>query len=122
MPRAYPKTLTQCADDVRIAYEKAFANPGATVVVQIDATMAEAKNLHARLSAVRSGFVAHYPPDHEYHRAAIGKRFHVNKEYDPRKPLVRTVTLRYSGMIKRPSEIVEDFVEQYRKGLRSTPY
>ena len=122
MPRAYPKSLQTCAVDVRIAYEKAFANPNATVIVQENATIAEATNLHARLNAVRQGFLLYYPQDHEYYRATAAKRLRIEREYNKDRPTVRTVTLHYSGKLKRPSELVEEYKQLYLAGKRELPY
>lgn len=122
MPRANAKDLSSATEEIRCAYEKAFANPGATVVVATDVTVGMGKNLHARLAAVRLGFTKFYPSDHEYHRAAMAKRLHINQEYDRASPLLRTVTLRYEGMLKRPSEIVEEFKQLYYAGKRDLPY
>lgn len=115
MPRAKIKSLEEVDPIISEAYRKAFANPGATVVVAPNVAPNVAINLQVRMRAVRQGFLTLFPKEHEYHRAALYGRLWIEREYDHKSPGTRTVILRYSGMIKRPSEVAAEYMASLQK-------
>lgn len=104
MPRAKIKSIEEVDPIIGNAFRKAFASPGQRVVVVEGVAPEVARNLQVRMQAVRQGFVSFYPEEHEWHRAAVCNRLRIEREYDSKMPAMRTLTIRYAGMIKRPSE------------------
>ena len=122
MPGKFAKPLDQCLPEVRDAYLKAFANPGVVQIVRECASLKMSNWLHTKLKQARAGFIEFLPSEHEYHRAAVSSLLHIEKPKRAGDPDMRTVTLLYDGKILRPSDFAAKAFEDYKKGLRSTPF
>jgi hypothetical protein len=121
MPRTKVKALEEVDPLIANAFRNAFAKPGQRIVVAPDVTPAVATNLQVRMQAVRQGFTKFYPRDHEYYRAAECGRLRIEREYDSKQPGLRTVTIRYTGLIKRPSEIAAEYMERLKNNPQVHP-
>ena len=122
MPGRFAKPLDQCLPEVRDAYLKAFANPGEVQIVRDTASPAVANWLHVKLKQARAGFQVFLPSEHEYHRAAVNELLRIEKPKRADNPELRTVTLLYKGKILRPSDLAAQAFDEWKKGLRSTPF
>ena len=121
MPRAKIKALEEVDPIISLAFRAAFANPGKRIVVAPDVALAVANNLHVRMQAVRQGFMHFYHRDHEYYRAAENRRIRIEKEYDRAKPSLRTLTIVYAGILKRPSEMAAEYIERLKNNSQEHP-
>lgn len=121
MAGKFAKEFDQVIPEVREAYLKAFASPGKLIIVREHASLEIAQWLHTKLKQARAGFLVYLPKEHEYYRAAACERLHINRQYTPKAPEFRTVTLLYDGMIKRPSEEAAEWLANLTKNQQSTP-
>lgn len=122
MPSALPRSIDDCDSIIREAFLWVFAHPGELYVVAPDASIAYATRLSSKLKAVRQGFTRFHPPEHEWHRAALNNRLHIKRDYKPKAPELRTVTLKYEGLLLRPSEEAAKALADFHAGLRSSPF
>jgi len=120
MPRAKIKALDDADPMLAGPFREALANPGKRVVVAPDVSEKVAINIQVRMQAIRQGFLTFYSRDHEYFRAAENRRIRIEREYDASKPSLRTVIVVYSGMIKRPSELAEEYIANLMRNSQSS--
>lgn len=121
MPRGKPKPLIMYPSHWVQAARDAINNPGKPITAETQLSEKGMVNVRARLTSMRSGFKQFEVRDSPLQRAAENQQLVFNKvrgdgDFD------WSITITYTGLVPRPSEIVEDLIEQYRKGLRSTPY
>lgn len=121
MPRAKIKALEEVDPMISNAFKEAMANPGKRIVVAPDVTEKVATNLQVRMQAVRQGFLHYYHRDHEYFRAADNRRIRIEREYHHTKPALRTVVIIYSGMLKRPSEMADEYMAMLKNNPQVRP-
>ena len=116
------RALDRCTPDIQEALKKAMDNIGMPVLVAKDLPIAMAENLQRRLNAMVKGLAIYQPRESRLQLAGQNRLLHVRKVWDRNKPLVRDVTLMYEGRLLRPSEQFARNLEDYKKGLRSTPF
>lgn len=121
MPRSKPKQLmmypAHWGQTVRLCLEK----PGEAIPVERQLSEKGMANVRAKLIAMRNGLKQFEPRGSALQVAAENQRLVFNKvrgdgDFD------WTLTVTYTGHIPRPSEQFEANWDEWKKGLRSTPF
>ena len=100
MPRDEPKFLGRVEPLLQNKLDLARRNPMSLVVVAEDITPTEAKNLMARMRAMRKGLQKYEPINSELWQMGDNRRLLFNTEYSYDRPSCRTVTMQYLGLAK----------------------
>ena len=120
-----PYLLANCDQLLRDKLALALANRESEVNVVIGVSKAEADLTLKKLRNMRAGLKLYQPEGSELQVLAKNKHIRFYKEYKPARPLgFRHIVFMkiYATENIRPSAAVDQRIEEFRKGLRSTPY
>ena len=121
MPRAKAKPLNHYPADWVYAIRNAMAEEGKPFTIAQGSGGSAYNNTRARLTAMRNGIKQFEPIDSPMRRAAEGQRLRFNIAEPIGEHGWRLVVV-FTGLQLRPSEEFAKNWEDYRNGLRSTPF
>ena len=125
MPTHAPKLLGNVEKLLQEKLGEALTKREQLIVVKSGVSMEEANRTLHKLRAMRAGLKQYQPEGSELQVLAKNKHIRFFKEYKPSLPLGQRhmVMIRvYAVEVHRPSEAVRKSIEDYRNGLRSTPF
>lgn len=125
MPTHTPKLLGNVEKLLQDKLKEALENREKKITVTAGISMAEADRTLHKLRAMRAGLKQYQPAGSELQMLAAHKHIRFYKEYEAGMPMDRrhSVFIRiFAVETTRPSDAVKKSLEDWKNGLRSTPF